>query len=382
MSHFPVTVCLDGKVVDEFGVHDAVAAALARFDENRDDIEAYRVFEDGAPEDHWWVRSVRRGARHHDAGTIDANDLHTDWNGIRRHTDEQLRERYADDATRVADLGPPPTSWALLAGAYNAKYHPGDALVTADQIRNGEINPDRLHFDEETGRAYTWSDCNPDAKWDWWVIGGRWQRHLIGLPGVPAAELVTGTPGSLLVVGDVESETDAGGARCDGGPVALLDFAAVREQAERQAGERFDRYLELVERYGPAKPWSHFRDLTTAWASSIDVARAAYHNQPLVAAHDRLKRMTPDAALVGWDACLVEEFLPPRDAYVEHARRAAVPGYALVTTDGAWLAPGEMGWFGMSSDEAGDRVAYAVRADAYLDALPADVWIVQVDCHI
>ena len=46
--------------------------------------------------------------------------------------------------------------------------------------------------DEEFYKAHTYSDCkydkegnllstyNPDSKWDWWVVGGRWDGHLDG----------------------------------------------------------------------------------------------------------------------------------------------------------------------------------------------------------
>lgn len=63
-------------------------------------------------------------------------------------------------------------------------------------------------------------------------------------------------------------------------------------------------------------------------------------------------------------------------------RLNALPGYALITLDREWLAPGRMGWFGVSSDGPDEKAAFKVQANRYLDELPADAVIVQIDCHI
>ena len=60
----------------------------------------------------------------------------------------------------------------------------------------------------------------------------------------------------------------------------------------------------------------------------------------------------------------------------------AVPGYATISTDGRWMAPGKMGWFGVSSDSTDDRIGYWEAANAYIEALPDDTWLVALDCHI
>lgn len=78
----------------------------------------------------------------------------------------------------------------------------------------------------------------------------------------------------------------------------------------------------------------------------------------------------------------VVHFSVTEDAYAERARQSAVPGYALLTTEGQWMAPGTMGWFGMSSDDQGSRDEYYRAANAYIDELPDDTWLILVDAHI
>lgn len=64
------------------------------------------------------------------------------------------------------------------------------------------------------------------------------------------------------------------------------------------------------------------------------------------------------------------------------AHLAAVPGYALITTEGEWIAPGRMGWWGMSSETADDRDQYRKQVNDYIDALPDSARLIAVDCHI
>jgi hypothetical protein len=53
-----------------------------------------------------------------------------------------------------------------------------------------------------------------------------------------------------------------------------------------------------------------------------------------------------------------------------------------VTLDGEWVAPGEMGWWGMSSDGPGEREGYRIAVNKYIDSLSPKTWLVVLDCHI
>jgi hypothetical protein len=159
-----------------------------------------------------------------------------------------------------------------------------------------------------------------------------------------------------------------------------LDFAAMRESHAEAAGKRYDRWESLLAEHGPAKPWSHFAGLAQVEEITWDEARRQYRKQPLIVAVTALEDC--DEWLVGWGDCAVEAFTPPRDEYVRLAAASAVPSYALVSLDGRWGAPGRMGWFGMSSDGPGEREAYDLDANRYLDQLAPDDLLVVIDCHI
>ena len=55
--------------------------------------------------------------------------------------------------------------------------------------------------------------------------------------------------------------------------------------------------------------------------------------------------------------------------------------YAFVTPDGEWVERGEMGWFGISSNEMDDD-EWDAKFKEYLKTLDKDIILTQVDCHI
>ncbi|MGW4222937.1 hypothetical protein ACWEG1_05720 [Streptomyces bauhiniae] len=254
---------------------------------------------------------------------------------------------------------------------------PADGDVTWAQVaaaanHRDDLDPDDsdyLRVDED-GRAYTISTYNPASKWDWWVIGGRWTGYF--LPTTEAQgdpRLVTGRPGTF--------GTPAIFGRVDGGPRGLLDLNSLRATKAVEAGQRYDEWTRLIDGLPAAQGWSHFlgrhKDLPETY--SIDQARHDYGSQPQVqAARDSRKFLQMD--------CVIDEMAVGRDAYMADAADSAVPGYAYLDLNGTWHAPGDMGWFGMSSDDADSRTAYRKQVNAEVDGMDPDTYLVVVDCHI
>ena len=296
MSHFTVTVCLSDPA--------ALDAALAPFSEERE-VEPYREYEKGGPAEYWAVNALREDA-----------DLNP------------------DDAT---------LTWAQVAEAHNKLFAGSDPMLI-----------------DEMGRAYIMSTYNPDSKWDWWVIGGRWPGRF------PYRE-----ENAHLIL---EPEPHWGSSEpipplhCDGGPKAALDLDGMREQAEAAARKEYARYETVTAGTPEALPRSVFGD------NISEGAREEYDSQPRIAA----LRESPDFGPFTHD----EDFAGGVKLYVERQRAQAVPGYATLTLDGRWMAPGEMGWWGMRSDTEGSRIGYWETANAYIDALPGSAYLVSVDCHI
>jgi hypothetical protein len=312
VSHFSVLVCL--PEADDFSVsalEKRLTDVMAPWDENRE-VDEYRDYETGAAADHWSVKSSR------EAGLISAEV----------------------------------PSWADVVAAHNARYG---------------SDSERLYLDEE-GRAYNLTTRNPEAKWDYWRIGGRWRGYFHVAqrgPGVVYSDRSWDSPAE-----------DFSPDRCDGGRKRQLNFESMRADAAVKANERYDRWEEISAYTPPARAWADVVSEVEVGTLTIEQARNLYHNQPRIRAAKSTKLDH------GWGECVVSEFLPGRDEYIAEARLGAVPGYALVTLEGQWLAPGRMGWFGMSSDESGDRNAYRIAANRYLEDLAPDRIVVVLDCHI
>lgn len=179
---------------------------------------------------------------------------------------------------------------------------------------------------------------NPNKQWDLWVVGGRWSNSL----------------------------TLKDGTKADSAIKANIDFDAMRNEAGNEAAARWDKAAEA---HGGQtwEPWSEVGPRT----SYDDVARKTYNGQPAVEA----MRKVFDNPFHSLD-----QYLTPRDQFVQQARDGAAVFYALVK-DSKWLAKGEMGWFGMSDDKVSQE-DWNREVNKMLDDLPDDTLITVVDCHI
>lgn len=346
MSHYTVIVALKNP--------EGLAEALAPFDENIE-VEAYREHEDGAPAEHWIYSMLQRRAEDHENGT-GILPYEPDAIGWSSASSKKTPEKQAEEIAREAALFhslPNPPEWADVVRASDVLF--GD---------EGE-----LEYDPDQKRAFTTRTYNPLSKWDWYQVGGRWSGYFKVKKGANRAEITNGE-------GGVFNSRNTDVTRCDAGSKANLDLEGMRDEKGAEAAVAYDIYHELVDGLPEALPWSHFRGLAEADDYTIDQARTDYHAQARVQAI----KGTQFDRLFGDD--LVETYAQSRQVVIEQARARAVPGYAVLTLDGRWMSPGEMGLFGMSSENKDDYLEYLEVANAYLNSLPDDTWLAIVDCHI
>ena len=333
MSHFNVVVALESP--------DGLADALAPFDENKE-VEPYRNYKDGAAADHWLYGALKRADEDDRNGTgmLPYRPDELGWSSSSsKDAPEVQRGKIAANAALFRSL-PSPVTWADIVELHNARY--------------GE-DSDPMLYDELSGRAYQMSTYNPDSKWDWYQVGGRWTGHFRARRGAERMDVIYGQPGFM-------TPANSDPRKCDGGPKRALDLKA--------------RWLKLVDGIPEARPWREFADLIgKVDGYGIDRAREEYGSQPRVQAirgtdYDRFGTSS------------IETYQKPERQFVELQRAQAVPGFALLTLEGRWMAPGRMGWFGSSSDSESDRAGYYEAANAYIESLSDSTWLIAVDCHI
>lgn len=392
MSHYSLIVALPpGSDIQE-----ELDKRLAPYDENKS-VEPYKDFEKAeSPADFWWYQSIKR-----DAETV-ANQDHSkilpydpDQLGISsassRYTPEQQWAEFERDAAIFNSLPNPPT-WQAVCDAYNARWdhQPYD--------EDGDLDRSYMRVDEETGKPYTLSTYNPKSKWDYWRIGGRWPRYFAVCQ--PKSSWWEGEciqeplswewqprPWGEESKPDRDARDRLDHSWVEAGPRGMLDFEAMRLKEENQVRQEYADFMRFVKQTGfsleNTKGWSEFvtefielENSEEKWAIR-DRAREVYRLQPLVAALNASEEYR-----WAWD-CLIDKYRKnDLEELVRQARRDAVPGYATLTLEGNWVAPGEMGWFGCSSDDDESRAEYKEWANGYLEGLPSDTILVVLDLHI
>lgn len=377
MSHYSVLVALppDTEVAD---LDEVLTEVMAPWEEDLR-VAPWKDYEQGNPADFWWVKSVRGNAASHvrlrEVGpeafvTERLADARMSRAGTERYVAglAETVQEWAEDVRWAERLGPDPLTWERVVALYNEHYGHDTALVRVDDDSDSET----MYYDPEEERAYTWTTRNPDAKWDYWRIGGRWgQGYFIAreaVAGQLTAERGWDSPPARTAVVDR--------LRVDGGPRGSLDFEAMRDEAARERLVEYDRWQEIVAEHGAPPAWADLISLVNLGELHIDDARKRYQTHPAIEA----ARGAELTDVFGPDP--EQEYGTTREEFERQARLAAVPGYALVTVERRWVAPGQMGWFGMSSDEPGEREGYHIAANRYLDDLHKDAFVVVLDCHI
>ena len=365
MSHFSVVVCLgdeDGKLAEaaqdgaeilQRAVNERLEAVMAPFDENRE-MEPYRDYEKCSPEEHWLYRSLKRADEDDRNGTgilpHKPDEIGWSSSSSKKTPDEQALQ-IAKEAAIFRSLPEPPT-WESLLDA-GAVLYPDD-----DDSEKLQVDGDR---------AYTMSTYNPDSKWDYWRVGGRWGGYFTRKPDSDPAFVILPEKGW-------DSPDKFGFYSCDAGPKSTIDLDQMRENGAAKARERHEGYHAIVDGLPEAASWAEFRARVEAGALKIDEARRMYREQP------RVKALHGTDYQWGDDA--IAEYSVDVSLYAERGRAKAVPGFAVVATDGRWMAPGRMGWFASTDATESTECGYGEAANAYIDSLPDDAWLIAIDCHI
>lgn len=370
-------------------IGDNVNSQLEPFDENIE-VAPYKKYWDTANIESWerTLSGNREGKYSVEAGTLLAN--------------------------------PGEASMEEIAAVFNARYA-GDP---EEDVR------------VDSAGIYEWSTYNPQSKWDWYTIGGRWSGYFKtrewtsdfeawntihtealarGLDHEQAGQeadrymqLRKQRPAALGESGVFDNEPEHDADVVFKGDV---DAEAMRAATGERTAEWWDRMHELLEHLPEAKPWSEYVARVkeaeqqalldkTEPSYTIEQAREEYGAQTRVQAlheHDQRIRQKAHAlsqagnkdkaeefyakVLGGWMDDGIEGYQRGREECVQRARDARIPPYAYVK-DGEWEAPGKMGWFGMSDEDDLTRVAWNREFNIMFDALPADTPLTLVDAHI
>lgn len=201
-------------------------------------------------------------------------------------------------------------------------------------------------FNEEQ-KAYGYYH-NPNAKWDWWQLGGRWQHVFL----VPEDRdlVIYGGSGSF---GPQGTNNPTGYRWVAGARKSDILWEKMRElelQRCRNSFQVFERwFLEGVEPKDKSPMLVKTEDGIRSWDDLL------YKKGDTL--HDYLKRMGVNPEI-----------------------RFPCTPYAFIDDDG-WHGSGDMGWFGCSSNKK-EEISWNEEVDAFIASVPDDHFLVSVDCHI
>ena len=219
----------------------------------------------------------------------------------------------------------------------------------------------------ENGKRVRYTTYNPDSKWDYWTVGGRYNATFRIKPDADPEDYAPSTyhwSENYGTPSDHDHASDCAIKRA-------IDFSAMVKVARQRAEADWEKYLEATEGL-PAHTltWAEF----SPQFNSVAEARAAY-NTPWLAAVRGL----------GWFYDPVETLFlkadDPKAAYVANAEVLAVSGFYAVVQDGQWEARGDMGWFGFSDGKV-DGTAWRLCVADRIHSLSEDTRLTVVDCHI
>lgn len=374
MSHYVLTVCMHEP--EDGDLEKALGKLLAPYDENKE-VESYRRYEDeSTPEEFWAYQSLKRSAE--EVANDDRSSVKPykpneyGWSSA-YDTERTEPQQWADiqkEAEDFAGMSIPPT-WPEVIEYANARWFP-------EGLNEGNVS-EFLQYEEETDRCYTISTYNPKSKWDWYQVGGRWSDYFAtrtDLTPEQAQKLIRGSRSWASAPEELSKQNWV-----DGGPKGLLDFHYMRSLKESEAEDNWNEYHALVDGLPAAHTWTYCRD--KMWPKDIQAARSYYNSQSRVQAVREVQKFSSF-----FGPCLIETYgndegaYWTREALVEKASREAVPGFSLLTLEGEWKEPGEMGWFGMSGETDDEKLAFKTEASKYLDNLADDVLVISVDLHI
>lgn len=365
MSHFTVAVRLPGSLsLDE--VSSEVDAMLRPYYEQGDAKDDFMEFEDKTDE----IKAEFETGEVEQVRVYDK--LYFSW-------DRELipfvnAYRTINGETPLEVWSQPSEKDVLAAGAklvtitYKEKY--GTFESFAKEYYGLTANKE--------GQYGHWS--NPNAKWDWFQIGGRWAGHW---PAKTGAETSSGKRSWVNEGEEIPSN------QVDIIRIEDIDFAKNGAETDKRVQKflaDYDKFFNTGETPEGDDPFYGVRHTALSLGlvnclnedEITEEQRATCKLDPWP--RNRWFKNDAGKAIPRYDVIAP---LPSDVKFIEFVRNQfnELRTYAYLDENG-WVEPGKMGWFGMSAATAETREEYSKGFIEWLKSGDQNDWVVCVDCHI
>lgn len=294
---------------------------------------------------------------------------------------EGINDQMEKDLENVPDK-------ALPEGATLVKVSHREYLKIANKSRVDYVKEQvGYNYDPDANQFYRMT--NPNAKWDWWSVGGRWTGYF--KPNYDPDTDERNQETCFLCKGSGKREDMPEQEKCNGcngtgtrakwptqwakveeDQVQFKDipFAALRAEKEQKAAEKYDKVASIVDGR-EYKTFEQLRELHGA--GNTDKARDEYWAQPVV-------RDVSAARAVYFGEGPEDVVGEDRATYIKKRGDTAGVPFAIVD-QGKWYEKGEMGWWAVVSNEK-DQNAWNEECQKLFASLDPNFWVTVVDCHI
>jgi len=215
---------------------------------------------------------------------------------------------------------------------------------------------------------------NPNAKWDWWVIGGRWSGHW---PVKTVSKDQLGRSGSF------DNAPTPGGV--DITRIKDIDF----ERADIQTSERVSEFIRAHNEYYESGKEPSGNPFSGPRHDGLDLGLIQCLNDDEIT--DEIQKTCKlsewpvnrrqKAELPRYDVISplseTEEF---KTFLYNHFNKLST--YARLDSVNGWVEPGAMGWWGMSHATPDTLKEYGQSFMEWLKSGNQEDWVVVVDVHI
>jgi len=202
--------------------------------------------------------------------------------------------------------------------------------------------------DPENGRYGYWE--NPNAKWDWYSVGGRWA-------------------GSLQLTKEAQLQIEQGLIPASAMPNFSYGFSKEeKEEILKKAlvDSALKKNIDIPEMERPRaerarKIWKEWNSkIKFLWSENKERDNWLLRNMGLFFSKEDLKRL---------NTMSLDEYVECRSIWSPYA----------VAWDGRWYSRGEMGWFGVSFV---NEESWSGQFRELWKEIPEDATLTIVDCHI
>jgi hypothetical protein len=204
------------------------------------------------------------------------------------------------------------------------------------------------------------STYDPDGKWDWWQVGGRYAGRLKVKDGVTVPNLKFGWEWD-----NTPADERPGPDRTDRCQIKDLDIEGLRLEVATKAAEEWDRFALFTAIHGPIMVWDPDRHNEPGF-------REAYHSQPALEAFRE--------EFGGWALPTKELVEMSREEYIVDRASQAWSAYSLYVHGEGWFEADANYEMSHADREAAQR-RLVRRMNMLLENLDPETWVTIVDYH-